>query len=405
MGFLRRDIDAPFSRKSFVFWMFSPVLFLVSLAWARVAKKRRLRGYAHFPSVPSGLQYPRVICCGNVIVGGTGKSPVVRHLAQEFLANNNFVAIVARGIGEDLPEGAAVSPAAADLAEKLSLRVLNVSDLSDENREHFELLRMFCPGSLFVIFQGRNRLAALNSFAALAAARERGVANAVAILDDGLQHFKAPRHVNLCLWDPEILKSAPLMSMPVGPFREGMGRDFRNLLESFDARLWSRCYASQTSKFLSNAQQALARFQLNLGTRDYVVMSRQIFFQALVQRGEFSLSHLCPSEVIFGKAENVLCITGLARGDLFLRELKACFEGVQFTHVELPDHSALNSAAFDAMQKADCLILSGKDFFRWCATPGFVSCVQAKRLVVCTVDVVLRTVNGESASPLQLWAH
>ncbi len=401
---VRDTVNAPYGQKGLMFWLMSPVLFAVSLVWAGVAWLRRRRGYAGFPqSSHSQNAFPRVICIGNVIVGGTGKSPLVRAVAESYLSDGFFVGIVARGMGKDSQAGAACSPVMKGIAENGFFKILSYQELSDENREHFELLKMRCPGVAFVVFQGANRSAALRAFAALAAAQGVAPQRAIAILDDGLQHFLAPRHCNACVWDPELVAQAPAMCLPVGPYREGVGPVFQRLLAGFDVRLWSRCRPENLAAFSKLVLHALARFHLSAeNKRDVVVAGEQVFFVAAVAEGAVSVA---PDEALFPKSEApVLCVSGLANGKRFLSELQKKFSDTVFEHVELADHAVLSASTTERLRAAKSVVLSAKDYFRWCDIAAFRESVGNKRVVVVSVEVSLFSLDGESLLPCQVFS-
>jgi tetraacyldisaccharide-1-P 4'-kinase len=401
---MRDVVNAPYWKKGTGFWLLSPVLFWVSLVWAFVAWFRRRRGYAAFPvSGNSTGAFPRVICIGNVIVGGTGKSPLVRAVAQSYLNDGFFVGIVARGIGESPVVGAACSPVMKGIAEAGFFKVICQRDLSDENREHFEFLKMQCPGVAFVVFQGANRSAALRAFAALAAARGVEPNRAIVLLDDGLQHFAAPRHCNACVWDPELVAQSPAMCLPVGPYREGVGSLFRSLLAGFDVRLWSRCRPENLRSFSSSVAAALSRHKLSTDhTRDFIAVGEQCFFVA--QPAEGSLSELPDGLPIFNNEKTVLCVSGLANGKRFVHELGNRFSAVVFEHVELADHAALSECAVERLRAAKSVVLSAKDYFRWCDHAAFQQSVENKPVVVVSVHVNLFSLDGVPVLPCQVFS-
>jgi tetraacyldisaccharide-1-P 4'-kinase len=306
-------------------------------------------------------------------------------------------------MGKDSQTGAACSPVMKGIVEDGFFKILSHHELSDENREHFELLKMRCPGVAFVVFQGADRSAALRAFAALAAAKGIESHRAIAILDDGLQHFAAPRHCNACVWGPELVLEAPAMCLPVGPYREGVGRFFRSLLAEFDVRLWSRCRPENLAAFSTKVANALARFGLSVDSqRDFVVAGEQVFFVAAVAEGAVSVA---PDEPLFSRNQMpVLCVSGLANGKRFVSELQEKFSEVVFDHVELADHAALSESAIACLRAAKSVVLSAKDYFRWCDNVVFRESVSNKRVVVVSVEVNLFSLDGNSVLPCQVFS-
>ena len=86
----------------------------VSWIWAAVTARRIARTQPFDPGVP-------VICVGNLTVGGTGKTPVVRALAQRLAARGKAVHLLSRGYGGRLEGPIRVDPArhtAADVGDE-----------------------------------------------------------------------------------------------------------------------------------------------------------------------------------------------------------------------------------------------------------------------------------------------
>jgi tetraacyldisaccharide 4'-kinase len=82
----------------------------VSWIWAGVTARRIARTRPVDPGVP-------VICVGNLTVGGTGKTPVVRALAHRLAARGKAVHLLSRGYGGSLEGPVRVDPARHMAAE------------------------------------------------------------------------------------------------------------------------------------------------------------------------------------------------------------------------------------------------------------------------------------------------
>ena len=115
-----------------------------------------------------------VVSVGNLTVGGTGKTPVIRWLHDWFAGRRMRAAVVVRGYGED---------------------------------EVALYRRWFGSGAVFV---GADRVAGVR------AACESG--HEVALLDDGFQHRRAARTVDILLLAAEDPWTVRLL--PRGPYRE-----------------------------------------------------------------------------------------------------------------------------------------------------------------------------------------
>ncbi len=141
---------------------------------------------------PVKLEGAQVISVGNLVVGGAGKTPVVILLAQEALARGQRVAVLTRGYGR-----AGRAPRRFD-----ATALPPVDEVGDEPR----LIARRCPG--VTVWVGADRVES---------ARQAVAAGAqVLLLDDGFQHRRLARDVDLLLDggdDNGLL-------LPAGPLRE-----------------------------------------------------------------------------------------------------------------------------------------------------------------------------------------
>ena len=106
-----------------------------------------------------------VVSIGNITVGGTGKTPLTIHLANQARAMGRKVAVVTRGYG-----------AAAD---------------SEGHTDEVALLRARCPG--VEVIESPDKLRGAKQAAAL------GVD--LILVDDGMQHRRLHRDLNICVVD------------------------------------------------------------------------------------------------------------------------------------------------------------------------------------------------------------
>lgn len=139
-----------------------------------------------------------VIVVGNITVGGTGKTPLVLWLAQFLRQHGYRPGIISRGYG-----GTAKAPRQVDLAD----------DAAQSGDEPLLLARdSACP-----VWTGRDRVA--TGRALLAAHPECNVI----ISDDGLQHYRLARDVEIVVVDGARRLGNGLL-LPAGPLREGRWR-------------------------------------------------------------------------------------------------------------------------------------------------------------------------------------
>lgn len=154
----------------------APACLFGAIARARsVMYSRRL-----LPSYDVG---PAVVSVGNVVAGGTGKTPMIVWLARELEGRGLKVGIVSRGYRA--PAGAAA--AAESSAETSAGESVEGENCNDEARMLADML----PGVLHV--QDRDRVAAGQRLA------EAGID--VVLVDDGFQHRRLARDVDIVLVD------------------------------------------------------------------------------------------------------------------------------------------------------------------------------------------------------------
>ena len=170
-------------------------LWPVSLLFQLLAKLRRLTQQPK--TRPDYLKVPLVVI-GNISVGGTGKTPLLITLATELQKQGFKPGIISRGYGGEAP----VYPLAVDGDS-------NVSECGDEAFLIAE--RTCCP-----VYVDPDRCAALKALLA-----EEDVD--VVLSDDGLQHYRLYRDIEIVVVDGQRLFSNGFC-LPAGPLREPIRR-------------------------------------------------------------------------------------------------------------------------------------------------------------------------------------
>jgi tetraacyldisaccharide 4'-kinase len=146
----------------------------------------------------AGLRKPvrvpgaKVISVGNVVVGGSGKTPVVMYLANQALTHGATVAVLSRGYGRRSKE----------IRSFDSRQLPPVEEVGDEPR----LIARRCPGA--TVWVGSNRVDLAQRAVAQGAT--------VLILDDGFQHRQLARDVDVVVDGGE----GNGLLLPAGPLRE-----------------------------------------------------------------------------------------------------------------------------------------------------------------------------------------
>ncbi len=139
-----------------------------------------------------------VVSIGNITVGGTGKTPLVEFLAGDLLREGYKVGIVSSGYGraDDTPV----------LSEGYKLQRIDVSKTGDEMKQLADRL----PEAIFSIDRSKTE-------AARRLAEKREVD--LMIVDDGFQHFKLARDLDIIAYDAAVA-SRTLKLFPRGILRE-----------------------------------------------------------------------------------------------------------------------------------------------------------------------------------------
>jgi len=178
---------------SLILLMLTPVAWLYSLAL-------RLRALLYRSGIFKTYRLPRpVVSIGNITVGGTGKTPVTAYIARLLLDQGYTVAVLSRGYGGALEGQASVVSDGATI-------MLSARECGDEPY----LLASTVPGLMVVI--GTDR------FVAGQLAMQQ-LAPDIFLLDDGFQHLRLHRDLNILLLD----FSRPFgnnLTLPAGLLRE-----------------------------------------------------------------------------------------------------------------------------------------------------------------------------------------
>jgi tetraacyldisaccharide 4'-kinase len=180
----------------------------------------RLRASAYRCGLLRSYRLPvPVISVGNIVLGGTGKTPMVAWLAQHLIGRGLRVAVLSRGYGGSA-EG--------------KLRIVSdgktMLSTPEEAGDEPCLLAQKVPGLMVVTGADRYRAGLL----ALAELNPD-----IFILDDGFQHLRLKRDLNILLLDA-TRPFANGRTIPAGFLREPVGA-----AERADLVVYTRCSAEQ----------------------------------------------------------------------------------------------------------------------------------------------------------------
>jgi len=174
-------------------------LTLVSRAWLLLSSLRDRLGWR--PATP--LPIP-VWVVGNVLVGGTGKTPIVIHLATHLQSLGFKTGVIARAVG----------------CEDQSTQEVRFDSTASQVGDEALLIK---HRTLSPVFVGRARVLAAQAL--LQAYPD----TQLIISDDGLQHHALHHDLALCVFDDRVLGNGWLL--PAGPLRETWPRKTRGAVQ------------------------------------------------------------------------------------------------------------------------------------------------------------------------------
>ncbi|MEW5795260.1 MAG: tetraacyldisaccharide 4'-kinase [Candidatus Zixiibacteriota bacterium] len=215
---IRRDPYGPLDLPAFLLWLASFVYrlgFAIHKAWSGEPVK---------VSVP-------VLSVGNITVGGSGKTPMVARLAKDLLADGLRVGVVSSGYGR--PDRTPF------VAPGYKVQEMEVARTGDE----IMLLAQQLPHAWFSVDPLKP-----NAARRLA---DSGEVDLI-ILDDGFQHFKLARDLDLVTYD------AGLRRRLLKPFPYGMLREPKTALERADIIVITRAKLAKDINAIKRELKALA---------------------------------------------------------------------------------------------------------------------------------------------------
>jgi tetraacyldisaccharide 4'-kinase len=442
---LRAQLERPFLQRHCVLFVLSPLLLVLAWVYAQIMRVRRRRAAARgllpseLASVQSFVQRfarrgdeaagsdarsrsdqhmawqrdgrPPVIAVGNISLGGTGKSPLVRYLAFEALRRGIRVCVISRGY-RAAQGWACADGFRADWTDDglgAGLPVLRPADLSDENAELFLMASLrLTPDEArgICVVQHPERSRALEWLA-----QRRGTAQIgdwLVLLDDGLQHVRCPRDLEICVWSATsaLGTGAPAYCLPAGPYREGFGAaDFARLAKRSAINVWSGL--EDQPRLGEGAASAC------WGIRPYGVELCPFFTRVRAPHdalGEgLELEHL-PASPVLARA---VALTGIALPQRFLRTLRAFIPSLEedgLLHIALDDHAPFSSLAsqwssrLGGLNASEALILTGKDWSRFRREPAFWQFIKDRETFVCLTDPVVKSFEDARYDQLSLRA-
>ncbi len=241
-----------------------------------------------------------VIVVGNINMGGSGKTPVVIWLVNQLKAHGYCPGVISRGYGVKVTH---------------PKRVEITSQPSEVGDEPVLIARKTgCP-----VYVSADRVEAGNSLLKM-----HPECNVI-ISDDGLQHYRLQRQIEIAVLDQQSQQNSRLL--PAGPLREPYAR-----IASVDAVI------------------------LNGNDSEYVQAGH---LMQLVASNFYNLLNPDVKQAVsYFKDKQVVAIAGIGKPDRFFKQLKAL--GLQFTERAFHDHYDYTRQDLSNI-KCDALIMTEKD--------------------------------------------
>ena len=284
-----------------------PLWPLLPFSWLFGALGALRRCAYRWQLLPSYRLSVPVIVVGNITVGGSGKTPLVLWLVDQFRQAGWQPGIVSRGYGADRDDVRSVMEKA------------KAADVGDE-----PLLLARRAG--VPVFVGRDRLAA--GRALLTAHPQCDLL----LSDDGLQHYRLRRDAEVVLFDGRGAGNGHLL--PAGPLREPLRR-----LHTVTAVVWND--ASPVGRRIP-VPPTLPQFTMTLVGRRFVAV--------------VDWQRNCDADVLRGR--RLYAIAGIGNPNRFFHQLSAL--GLDFEAHSFPDHHRYQVGELDFAHDG-VLLMTEKD--------------------------------------------
>lgn len=323
-------------------WLMAPLALLFGLIVHLRAKMYRFKNQCPSAHATRNAIGVPILIIGNLYIGGTGKTPVVIALINALKARGWRPGVISRGYGTQIGPVPLVDQG-----------VLDASLFGDEPA-------LIAQTTRAPIAVHPNRLRAcqtlLNRFPDV---------NLV-ISDDGLQHLRLPRDIEIVVQDARGVGNGWLL--PAGPLREPVGR-----LKSVQAILTR----VDTPSSAETQQSAL----LAGGESGSEVARKTNIFMRICRFRHLSHGQVLDPATFVSEARalTLAAVAGIAAPSRFFSSLQQL--GLTLSEqIPLPDHFSFDHSPFDGIT-ADWIIITEKDAVKCQQIPD-------KRIWVAEVEMV-----------------
>ncbi len=308
---IRRKRFSFLSLLAFILWVAS-LLYRVLIKFNRMTQKIEVKTKTPLISI------------GNITVGGTGKTPIVAFLAQFLLKENYRVGIVSSGYGRKSKENY--------MLPGYKIVQLDSSQVGDEVKHLAEIL----PNAIFSIHQ-------IKATAAVLLDESNSVD--IIIVDDGFQHRKLHRDINIVTIDASI-KEKELKLFPYGLLREPETK-----ISEADLIIFTRTELAhelpiliqKISNYNPNAKQYFARFSAT---------------EIIGENQSFPIKYL--------EDKSVLLFAGIGNFNALKKQVSRLCSDIDFA-LEFSDHQEYTKELLESIKQtaekynSDLILTTGKD--------------------------------------------
>lgn len=295
-----------------------------------------------------------VVVVGNVVAGGTGKTPVLMALARHLSATGWRIGMVSRGYGRGV----------GDCRE-----VLPTSLACEVGDEPLLASQTFARSGLQIpVFVAAQRSQAASALLASYPQTQ------LILSDDGLQHYALQRDLEICVFDDRGVGNGWLL--PAGLLREPWPRRYFS----------SSVYRTSSLVLHTGSSPVFAGYQARRQLADYAVDRA---------------GRRWPLRDLRAAGQPILALAGIAQPEAFFAMLRA--QGVPLAHtLALPDHYDFSSFT-RTLNLGYRLICTEKDAVKlWAICPDALAAVlllEADPAFLAAVDSALAQLSSADQSP------
>lgn len=296
--------------KKILFWIFSIPFSLVT----------EIKNFLYNTGVLKSSEFNiPIISIGNLVLGGSGKTPIIEYLVR-LLSYNYKVAVLSRGYGRK-----STGFILADTNSDASL-------IGDEPMQYFRKFKNI------IVSVDSNRVRGINKLINLNLKPE------VVLLDDAFQHRKVKPGMSILLTDFNNLYSEDNI-FPLGNLRESIGNANRA-----DIIIVTKC-----DKNINKDQKRHIIQKLNIGDNQKIYFS-SIKYSKMLYDKESSKS------IIEFKNIKFTLVTGIADSTYLINYLND--NGYNFNHISFKDHHDFSNSDIIKIDQNDLIITTEKDYVK-----------------------------------------